>query len=342
MASQNTNADRLSAAATSQPSTSSDERVVWYYRDENTSDGAWIPFGDINNQIVEDAFRQRMKKVELDHCLVDFDQSVQIDKEHPSIRQAIKRSHRRPDDVPLRSERFHVSQKLVQSSNESDAHDRRLVYAWGKRHKTTSANELLESAADGIIREGALLGLQGEAQWIAQELRALKGKSNGDIDACVIGLYTKESFLYRLVNKALRENDPSKVQTLGPFIRLLYLTDCSPSPGKTGYAGELYRGAELDQRTIDSYRQCIGQKKTYDAFSSTSKNRKKAESYGNVLFVLNRDPSAKYKFSGMDISALSEYPDEEEVLVRAARNFIVQDVRQDEQTGKYLIYLLLQ
>ena len=76
-------------------------------------------------------------------------------------------------------------------------------------------------------------------------------------------------------------------------------------------------------------------------FHLTSKNRTKAESFGNVLFIINRAKSTKYRFSGMDISSMSRYPEEEEVLIRAARNFIVEKVEKDETTGKHFIFLSL-
>jgi len=43
----------------------------------------------------------------------------------------------------------------------------------------------------------------------------------------------------------------------------------------------------------------------------------------------------------MDISAISHYPEEEEVLIRAARNFIVEKVEKDNDNGKYIIFLSL-
>jgi hypothetical protein len=43
----------------------------------------------------------------------------------------------------------------------------------------------------------------------------------------------------------------------------------------------------------------------------------------------------------MDVSAISNYPEEEEVLVRAARNFIVEKVERDDLTGKHFIFLSL-
>lgn len=322
-------------------SLSSNERGIWYYNIKNRSTSSWIPFGDIDNEIIEEGFCKNNKTIELDNYLIDFDRMIKIDKKDLSNKTSIKRSIHRLNETPLRSERFYSCEKLVQSFNDNDKNDHRFLNQWKKINRNKSIDELLEKAAEGIIQEGILIDNEIEAKWIGQQIRSVIGKSQSDIDKCIILLYTYETFLYRLINSTLRENDQTKLENLGPFCQLLFRCDCSPTIDKVGYDQELYRGAQLDEKTIQSYQQSIGLIKTWDAFSSTSKNRLKAESYGNVLFIINRNKSTRYRFSGMDISLISNYPEEEEVLIRAARNFIVEKVEQNQINGKYIIYLLL-
>jgi len=317
------------------------ERGVWYYNVSDSSGLSWIPFADIDNEILEEAFSKNKTNLQLDNYHIDLGHCIQIDKQDSSIQRSIKRCICQPREAPLRSERFYTPQKLVKSFSDHDSNDRRFINAWQRRYKTMSTDEKLEKAADGIMKEGIRLGKGVEAEWIAQQLRSVKNKSNAEVEKCVIVLYTLESFLYRLVNTTLRENDQSKVDTVGAFAQLLFHCDCSSSKGIVGYAGELYRGAQLDEQTIEMYKQAVGHTKTWDAFSSTSKNRKKAESFGNVLFIINRVKSTRYRFSGMDVSPISNYPEEEEVLIRAARNFIVEKVERDDLTGKHFIFLSL-
>ncbi|CAF3664220.1 unnamed protein product [Adineta steineri] len=322
-------------------SSSSSQHGVWYYNSGDSSDVSWNPFSDIDNEIIEDGFCKNEKRLELDDYYIDLDKSILIDKQNSSIQKSIKRCIRQSHETPLRSERFYTTQKLVKSCNNNDLNDRRFINEWKRRYTKMSIDDKLEQAANGIIKEGMQLGKQIEAEWIAQQLRSVKSKSNVEMEKCIILLYTHESFLYRLINTTLRENDQSKIDNLGAFAELLSKCDCSSSMDQLGYAGELYRGAQLDEQTIESYRQSVGQTKTWDAFSSTSKNRKKAESFGNVLFIINRDKSTRYRFSGMDISSISHYPEEEEVLIRAARNFTIEKFERDDLTGKYRIFLLL-
>ena len=312
------------------------ERWVWFY--ENV---CWIPFDDIVNQLIENAFREKRKEFQLDQSIIDLDKFIEIDKEDSSIRRPIKRSLLQQNQIPIRSQRFSTSEKPVQSFNENDKNDRRFLNECRKRYRKMTLDQLLDQSAQGIVQEGILLEKQSEAQWIAEQLRSFQGKSREDLEKIVIYLYTFESFLYRLINRTLRENDHSKLDTLGPFIQILFRCDCSPSTDKVGFNGILYRGAQLDDQTIQSYQQSIGSVKTWDAFASTSKNRSQAECYGNVLFIITHQKSTRYRYSGMDISAISFYPLEEEVLIRAGRDFLVEKVEEDPLKKKFFIYLSL-
>jgi hypothetical protein len=313
-------------------------RVVWCYDEGNTG---WLRFNDIDNDIIEAAYQRNEKEVELDDAFVDIHRLIRKSKLNLKIEGTIKRENRLIDPVNIRTQRFFSQPKLVKSFRESDSNDHRFIKKWQQQNPRCSVDELLDRAANGILLEGHLLNQPIEAEWISSQLQALKGKSNDEINRVIINIYSRESFLYRALNTALRDNDQSKLNHFGAFCQLLFHCDCSSDLRSFGYQGELYRGAQLDQQTIESYRQAIGKMKTWDAFSSTSKIRATAESFGNVLFIINRAKTVKYRFSGVDISSMSAYPQEEEVLIRAARNFLVEKVEQDPTTNKYLIFLSL-
>ena len=314
-------------------------RIVWSYK---TADSSWLRLAEIDNEIVEEAYQRGEKKeVELDDAFVDLRRAVLKKKRNSTIEQPIKREELQLDGNSLRAQRFQTQPKLVKSFSESETDDRRFLKEWKRRNPRLSTDHLLESAMSGILREGRLLNQSIEAEWIASQLQQMKGKSSEEINKTLLSLYTRESFLYRLLNATLRDNDRSKLDNLGAFSQLLFHCDCSPELRPFGYQGELYRGAQLDKKTIQSYEEAVGKVKTWDAFSSTSKIRATAESFGNVLFIINRAATAKYRFSGMDISSISSYPEEEEVLIRAARDFLVEKVEKDDTKEKYLIYLSL-
>ncbi len=52
-------------------------------------------------------------------------------------------------------------------------------------------------------------------------LESVKNKSEQEILERVVYVYTMETFLYTLINASLRNEDWSKIDTLGPFCFLL-------------------------------------------------------------------------------------------------------------------------
>ncbi|CAF1382301.1 unnamed protein product, partial [Adineta ricciae] len=312
------------------------KNVIWYYNDQKDEDENenWIPLNDIDNEIVENAFLKNEKQVELDDYLIDLDKMIQMEKDDYSKKRFVKRSiiETNHQSISLRCQRFYTTEKPVQSSEENNSKEHCLISQIQKEFGNLSMNEILHKASNGIRHEGILIGKAIEGEWIANQLELVAEKSIDEIEKCLISLYTRESFLYLLINSTLRQNDQTKLETLGPFISLLSSTDCSSSMSQYGYSQELYRGAQLTDEIIDIYRKSIGRIRTWNAFSSTSQNRKKAECFGNVLFVINRDKSTRYKYSGMNVSSISQYPDEEEVLIRASRNFRVENVEKDDNS----------
>ncbi|CAF1376149.1 unnamed protein product [Didymodactylos carnosus] len=99
---------------------------------------------------------------------------------------------------------------------------------------------------------------------------------------------------------------------------------------------EVYRGANLDREMIECYKEAIGIYKCWYGFSSTSKNRHKAEAFGNTLFIIDL---TKTKRGGFDISSYSCYPHEEEVLLPAGTAFKVISVQSDMENNKHCISL---
>jgi hypothetical protein len=175
-------------------------------------------------------------------------------------------------------------------------------------------------------------------------LREKKNESMEDVWQCCAYLYSLESFLYKTLNAAMRlvgsKEDEQiwrrKVRTLGPFCLLLW---DDPFNKKVKTDIELYRGANLNPEQIANYEEMAKNKDEYGSFqgfSSCSRNRAKAEQFGNTLFIM------KVLFAFIaDLSPLSEYSEEEEELVTPGVCFRVERVEFDRKTNKHLIYLQL-
>ncbi|CAF4464799.1 unnamed protein product [Didymodactylos carnosus] len=87
---------------------------------------------------------------------------------------------------------------------------------------------------------------------------------------------------------------------------------------------------------IEHCKKAIGTKKCWFGFTSTSKNRRKAQDFGNTLFIIDIS-----FVSGLDISQYSNFPQEEEVLFPAGTKFQINHVEYDEQQNKHNIYIKL-
>lgn len=154
---------------------------------------------------------------------------------------------------------------------------------------------------------------------------------------CAVRLYSASSFLYNLINSVMRNEDESKLETLGPFFYLLW-SHVVINSLRNGGEETVYRGCTLTKEMVEEYRQVIGTYIAWPAFTSTSKSREVAEMFtGNTLFVIriHTDICARY----CDISLFSRFPQEEEILLITSVPLEVKNVEHDLTTGTYRIYL---
>ena len=175
-------------------------------------------------------------------------------------------------------------------------------------------------------------------------LREKKGKEMKEVWPCCAYLYSLETFLYKKLNEAMRlvgdgekeEVWRNKVKTLGPFGLLLW-DDPFNTRMKTDIT--LYRGATLSEEQIAKYGEMAkgsDDYRSFQAYTSCSRNRQKAEKFGNALFIME----VVFAFIA-DLSHLSEYAAEEEELVTPGVCFSVQRLEFDREINKHLIYLKL-
>ncbi|CAM4835929.1 unnamed protein product [Rotaria magnacalcarata] len=72
----------------------------------------------------------------------------------------------------------------------------------------------------------------------------------------------------------------------------------------------------------------------WPAFTSTTKNRSKAENFGNTLFIIDLTSIPV----GADLASISSFPEEEEILLSATTCFFITNIEKSSD-GKTLIYL---
>lgn len=316
----------------------------------------WIRYSDVENRIIEEAFKTQKPMVTLDDVYIDFENCVQISNNDITNQRPIERKIRHQTDAHLREERFTINP--IPAKNPFSG-----LRGWTsdfiinakkelklKRSTMPSDNPeiiptLVERAAQGIIEEGKLAGKTHEAEWMATQLTQQKHNGLKEVWKCCARLYTMESFLYKKINETMRligdkeqENIwRSKLRTFGPFCILLWDDPYNHLPLTGGRI--LYRGAKLSDELIAEYvklSRSSDQRGSFQAFTSTSRNRTKAQKFGNVLFNIQVD----YAYTS-DLSPLSKYPNEEEELIYPGVCFTINSVCYNPVTNKTEIYLTL-
>lgn len=162
--------------------------------------------------------------------------------------------------------------------------------------------------------------------------------------------YTKQCFVYRLVNKALRTEDYEALLRLRFFI-----VDLSRSLGEsyehlrsTSTRITSYRGLKLHRSEIYRLRQNIGKEVATNGYYSTSASREIAYSFATkpdsrqdverVLLEIDVDLMER-STPLADIALLSCFPYEKEVLFDLGACFRIDDVRYDETEKVWLLKL---
>ncbi|CAF1087918.1 unnamed protein product [Adineta ricciae] len=155
--------------------------------------------------------------------------------------------------------------------------------------------------------------------------------------------YSKQSFVYKLINKALRSEDIDLLHTFRYFICDLS-NSLKRERGKFEYSGEtsltVYRGAHLTKKDFDNIRDNEGKLISTNGFLSTSRSRERALRFAQqttkrtdvvpVLYVIQcpvRELDESFIFA--DIMKLSVYPKEQEVLFDLSAAFKINSVQKD-------------
>ncbi|CAF2941307.1 unnamed protein product [Rotaria sp. Silwood2] len=331
---------------------SSSTRIEWMWKSNehpwnSSQKEEWCSYSDVETAIVEEAYQKKLSEALIDDYHINFKNSVQISNSNQHNQRPVKRVERgRSTSEPrLREARFMPS-PIYPSTPFAEqkfflGFIGEIFEMFGVNGSDTLAEPanrrlMIKKTAEGIITEGKLLGKQKEAEWMAQQLLNVIDGTDQQVWECCAHLYTMESFLYQKMNEYMRlcgdeKNKAlwkSKVKTFGPFGYLLQMLTYSKNYNKF----YVYRGANLSDDLIEKFRQNIGAYLMFPAFTSTSRNRTKAEQFGNVLFIIHTS-----SMSGNDVVPFSDYPDEEETLLNADFNFYIRSCTVDKTKNKWII-----
>jgi len=154
--------------------------------------------------------------------------------------------------------------------------------------------------------------------------------------------YTRETFLYSMLNRALRLMDVDIIIQMGFFIRDLHknIADLHSRQFRRQTSSNMftvYRGQNLSQTDFNQLKQNQGGLLAFNNFLSTSKNRETSLDFirrnpgkgdlVSVLFVMRIDPSIQNApFANID--KISAIPTEEEILFSMHSVFRIGQIKQ--------------
>ena len=310
----------------------------------------WKPYDEIENEIIEEVFHnttEMSSPVELDDHFIDLNQQMQVSnvdntKQHPIKR--LMKSECNPQRLPR--ERFCAPLTSVPTTSRAhgDSHEwcpfiKQWIGTKTGKQCVFNVKECVRKAIEGILIEGGLHGKEIIANHLVRELKLFNGSTTYEASKICVHMFTRDTFLFRLVNAALRENHSSKVDTLGPYC---YLLRAYIRATGTDYSGLLYRGALLSEEGINQYRHAAATREwlTWAKFTSTSKSSEVADIFTqNTMFTIDIKKMQMFLIRAFDIEHLSQYPEEQEVLLPAGVLFRVLDVNEDQVTNRCTIRL---
>ena len=190
----------------------------------------------------------------------------------------------------------------------------------------------------GIENLGFLLNKEKDAEKIINMLGKDLDKINHEEKLLerVISVYTMETFLYKIVNKSLRENDLSYIDHIGPFCYLIYefirfkqmnmLFENSLKPKEEFESAKnksysLWRTVDLQPEIIDLYDKNKVPLFIWYSFTSTTRKKEVAENFCvkakmNTIFEIVVENTIFTQ--SIDIKEFSNFKNEDENILQAA------------------------
>jgi hypothetical protein len=309
--------------------------------------------------------------------MIDLNKMLQVCIDDTHRQRPVKRcvlSDLDDDNIDWRRERFafeldHQAADGVQTNTSKDdinyygskfIADWLLTFADG--NLKVKFDIIFPALVNGIRIEGHLYDAPEKAiNWLIHQLEEVRDhvqkknelKRIKYLSKCCVKLYTKNCFLFQLVNITLRNDDRTKLNTLGPYCYLVY--NCIG-----GYIHDslsvqhlrqhfrhtqppsvfVYRGDSVPKKKLDEYQQAAGQPHKYFKWlsfvSASHKPDVGAFFATNVLYIIELNRAVSND-QFLDLYDNTFMPDEEEVLLRPGVRFRVESVTFDSGRNLHVV-----
>ncbi|CAF1203722.1 unnamed protein product [Adineta steineri] len=336
----------------------------------------WTRYSDDISSIIEKAYTERLEQVSInkDYC-INLNCHVQYHISDPSRQRPVRR-RRNPlplitsiggetRDEAMRHERLSSplgSPLRCGVTGDTTYYGSLFIQEWlfdftkGKMEFTF--DNIFPFLLDGLIKEGETksqtIPFEMELRKVEEGTRGQKSKKRiAKLETCCAKLYTTESFIYRVVNMALRNNDQTKSLTLGPFCYLLFcyigrrFEDNSRLRDRVRHAFslnkmqtiKLYRGDFVCDETLEEFRQAAGDNTKHFKwlpFVSTSTDENVAKTFAKNILYKIEIPSYSLKEDQLrDLNSVAQIKDEKEILLLPGVQFHVNKLEIDNETKRH-------
>ncbi|CAF2792692.1 unnamed protein product [Rotaria sp. Silwood2] len=360
------------------PEASTENEFIWVYQ----MNDKWTPFSDTASSVIEKAFRHGFEEIFINEIYrIDLKHFVQEHIDDRNCKQSIRRRRRHllkssassdeaNEDESRRCERFSFPLGLVSScsvSVDTNYYGSPFIAEWflvfTNRKRKITFNSIFPALVQGLQEEGkteserVVRNITDTLNKIRDESFRKREKNRmKELEICCAKLYTKSCFIYHTVNIALRDNDHTKLRTLGPYCFLVFnyigrhLNDDfsirrrfrqTLRPTKFQLT-TVFRGDYISHEIIQEYQQAVGNNSKYFkwlSFVSTSRDQDVAESFArNVLYIIElQHYSLNDQF--VDLSTISCHQEENEILLQPGVRFQVVKVEFDDMKGINLVHI---
>lgn len=352
--------------------------VTWMWKSNNDpfdckQSGKWSVYSAAISANIELAYKCHAPEIYIDeHYKIDFKKMLQVCTDDIHRQRPVKRcvlSDPDDDHIDWRRERFafeldhQIVDGLQANIGEDDINyygskfiaDWLLMFADG--NLKVKFDKIFPALVDGIRTEGYLHEAPEKTiKWLIQTLEEVRHsvqkknefKRIKHLSKCCAKLYTKNCFLFRLVNITLREDDRTKLKTLGPYCYLVYNYIGGYTHDSLSMRHRLhqqfhrtqsssvfvYRGDSIPEKKLDEYQKAAEQRHKYFrwlSFVSTSCKRNVGEFFAtNVLYIIElKGAESNDQFANLCDNTFM--PDEEEVLLRPGVRFRIESVTFDSE-----------
>lgn len=368
------------------PETSGVDDFIWACQINVDSEDAtqkveWMPYPDPTSSVIENAYQRGDEQAIIDEdCCIDLKQLTEVHTDHSDKQRRIRRERRyspslssgtEAEQGAARSKRLSFPLSSVtrcSTSEDTNYHGSSFIIDWLLKFTKGELNVTFDSIfpvlVQGLQYEGRSVPAE-QIDDIVNELYEVKEKNHGkkeekkiqELQICCTKLYTKECYIFRVVNTTLRDNDRSKLDSLGPYIYLVYdYIGCGRHTNNLSIYQRfrqslrltkphpmiVYRGDRISLEILEKYRQASGDKTKYFKwlpFVSTSLKRTIAEKFArNVLYIIELQRDSTYDLF-TNLIQITEFQEEEEILLQPGVRFLVNKVESDNLTGLSIVYM---